>query len=80
MRRWLVGLSGIALLALPCWALAQEVASSAPTVLEHDAVTAHAEADRAETLDADRGAIRREVALARARREAPFDLSWGIDP
>lgn len=80
MRRWLVGLSGIALLAPPCWALAQQGSLPVPVELEHDGVTAHAEADRAQTLDADRVAIRRELALARARRVAPFDLTWGLEP
>jgi len=80
MRRWLVGLSGVALVALPCWALAQEALPSAPTEIERDLVTAQAEAARAATLDADRVAVRREVALAVALFIAPFDLTWGLEP
>lgn len=76
-RRLVIELScAFALIALPCWALAQE---SAPEV-EFDPVTARGEAQLGSRLDADRDAVRREVALARARRVAPFDLSWGIEP
>ena len=77
MRKWLVGLSGVALVALPCWALAQERAGLG-AVVEHDAVSARAAAERSASRDRDQDAQRREIALARARREAPFDLRWGI--
>lgn len=81
MRRWLLGVSGVALVAMPCWGLAQDLEAHVPRMVEveHDAVSARGEAEHSARLDADRDAHRREVALARARREAPFDLTWGIE-
>jgi hypothetical protein len=48
--------------------------------LETDVRTSRAEVERAAALDHDRDASHREVALGRARRLAPFDLVWGLEP
>ena len=48
--------------------------------VEVDLVTANAEAERARVLDAQRDEAVREAQIEAARREAPFDLAWGLDP
>lgn len=46
--------------------------------VETDLVTMRAEQDRAAAYDAMRDEAVREARIAEARREAPFDLSWGL--
>jgi hypothetical protein len=47
-------------------------------VVETDLVTMRAEQARAAALDAMRDDAVREAAIASARQEAPFDLTWGL--
>ena len=47
--------------------------------VETDLVTMRAEQARAAELDAMRDEAVREAAIASAQREAPFDLTWGLD-
>ncbi len=62
------------------FAPAQGLDPSRGVEVEMDLVTANAERERARELDRQRDEAVREARIEAARREAPFDLAWGLDP
>jgi hypothetical protein len=61
------------------FAPARDLEAARGVEVEVDLVTMRAEQERAAVYDAMREESVREAAIAAARNEAPFDLSWGLD-